>query len=140
MEENPYLEIRRLNVLAKRGEIEPEEYGERMIRAISKVQTLERRPVEKQQKEFVWAKIFDKNGNKVKGGIASRANLMYRELARARAMMAKTTGKEQKKWIQIRIIWNTQLIKLGQELPKYRIVPGISTAEIVADPDAILRR
>ncbi len=139
MKENPYLEIRRLTVLAARGEIEPEEYGERWLKAANKVLAIERK--EKMNgiggsKGLKWAEVYDKDGNKVKGGVASKANLMARELVRARAMMAKTTGKEQKKWIQIRIIWNTKLI---EEFPEYRILPCISTATIVADPDAILK-
>ena len=44
MKENPYLEIRNLNVLATRGEIEPEEYGKRMLNAIDSVLELEKRP------------------------------------------------------------------------------------------------
>jgi len=140
MKENPYLEIRRLSVLAVRGEIKPEEYGERWLKAVNKIISLERRPEEKQPKGFVWAEVYDKDGNKVKGGIATKANLMYRELARARAMMAKTTGEEQKKWIKIRKTWNKYLIELGDEFPEYRVVPGVSTTEIVADPDAILKR
>jgi hypothetical protein len=139
MEENPYLEIRRLSVLVERGEIEPEEYGERWFKAVNKIISLERRPEEKQPKGFVWAEVYDKDGNKVKGGVATKANLMSRELARARAMMAKTTGEERKKWIQIRKIWNKYLIELSDRFPDYRIVPGISTAVIVADPDAILK-
>lgn len=137
MEENPYLEIRRLSVLVVKGEIEPEEFGEQWFKAVDKIIPLEKRPEEKQPKGFVWAEVFDKDGNKVKGGVATKANLMVRELARARAMMVKTTGKEQKKWMQIRKIWNTKLI---EEFPDYRIVPGISTAAIVADPDAILKK
>lgn len=137
MKENPYLELRHLYVLAKRGEIEPEEYGERWLKAVNRINSLERRPEEKEPKGIVWAEVFDKNGNKVRGGVATKANLMYRELARARAMMAKTNGKEQEKWIQIRKLWNKKLI---DEFPEYRIVPGISTAEIVADPDGILKK
>ena len=139
MGENPYLEIRRLSALVEREKIEPEEYGERWLKAVNKIISLERRPEEKQPKGLVWAEVFDKDGNKVKGGIATKANLMSRELARARAMMAKTTGKEQKKWIQIRKIWNKKLIEFDDEFPEYRIVPCVSTAAIVADPDAILK-
>lgn len=140
MKENPYLEIRLLNVLAERGEIEPEEYGERWLKAVNKVLAIERKEKMKGiggSKGLKWADVYDKDGNKVKGGVATKANLMARELVRARAMMAKTTGEEQKKWIQIRKIWNKKLI---EEFPDYRIVPGISTATIVADPDAILKR
>jgi len=137
MKENPYLEIRRIHLLAEKGEIEPEEYGERWLKAVNKIISLERRPEEKEPKGIVWAEVFDKNGNKVRGGVATKANLMYRELARARAMMAKTNGEEQKKWIQIRKIWNKKLI---DEFAEYRIVPGISTAEIIAEPDAILKK
>jgi hypothetical protein len=137
MKENPYLEIRRLHVLAEKGEIEPEEYGERWLKAINRILSLEKISEEKEPKGIVWAEVFDKSGNKVRGGVATKANLMYRELARARAMMAKTKGEEQKKWIQIRKLWNKKLI---DEFPEYRILPGISTAEIVADPDAILKR
>ncbi|MCK4430985.1 MAG: hypothetical protein KAW19_06750 [Candidatus Aminicenantes bacterium] len=137
MKENPYLELRHLIVLAARGEIEPEEYGKRWLETVNKIILLEGRLEEKQPKGNVWAKVYDKDGNKVKGNVATKANLMYRELVRARAMMEKTTGEEQKRWIQTRIIWNKKLI---EEFPEYRVLPGLSTAEIVADPDAILKK
>ena len=55
-------------------------------------------------------------------------------------MMAKTKGEEEKKWIQIRKIWNKKIIELSNEFPEYRIIPGLSTAEIVENPDAILKK
>jgi hypothetical protein len=48
MEENSYLKIRRLHVLAKKGEIEPEEYGERCLKAINRILSLEKGSEEKE--------------------------------------------------------------------------------------------